>query len=187
MAVNTHSGPGAVAKFAPVRFVQGATRAGTIRPMTVADLALVTEIESRAYSHPWELGVFRDCLRAGYYAQVLTQDRLIRGYSIVSVAAGEAHLLNLCIDPLAHRRGYGRLLLDHLLDVVRRTNAGVLFLEVRPSNRAAITLYRTYGFERIGVRKGYYPALSGREDAHVYAHWLDVEPGLACSSAASPR
>lgn len=141
----------------------------TLRPMTEADLAEVTRIEAAAYEFPWTLGIFRDCLRAGYHAWVLARPGTIYGYGLLSVAAGEAHLLNLCIDPARQGEGHGRRLLARMLDLARWHRAERIFLEVRPSNAVAIRLYHQTGFNEIGRRPNYYPARGGREDALVMA------------------
>jgi ribosomal-protein-alanine N-acetyltransferase len=119
--------------------------------------------------YPWSLGIFRDCLLAGYYCLVLDVSGSVTGYGIMSVAAGEAHLLNLCVHPNAQRLGYGRRLLAALM--LRAADAGAekIFLEVRPSNQIALSLYASVGFDRIGIRPAYYQAESGREDAVILA------------------
>jgi ribosomal-protein-alanine N-acetyltransferase len=89
------------------------------------------------------------------------------GYSIVALAAGEAHLLNLSIAPARQRRGLGRELLDHVIGCARESRAEKIFLEVRASNVPGRELYRKAGFREIGKRRGYYPGLHGREDAIV--------------------
>ena len=139
-----------------------------VRAMTADDLASVVAIEQLAYDFPWSEGIFRDCLLAGYHAVVLERvPGSLDGYAIMSLAAGEAHLLNLCIHPALRRQGLGRYLLDHILD--RATGAGAerIYLEVRPSNHAAIVLYGEAGFVEIGRRRDYYRARRGREDAVV--------------------
>lgn len=137
-----------------------------VRPLTIGDLPGVLVIERSAYEFPWSEGIFRDCLRVGYrcFAATDLSDRVL-GYSLLSIAANEAHVLNLCVDPRLHRRGVGTLLLDNMTHVACRCNAESMLLEVRPSNTAAMKLYYREGFERIGVRKRYYPAADGREDA----------------------
>ena len=87
----------------------------------------------------------------------------------MSVAAGEAHLLNLCVHPNAQHLGYGRRLLNALLMKAADADADRVFLEVRPSNEIALQLYRSVGFERIGMRPAYYQAEYGREDAVILA------------------
>ena len=146
--------------------------------MTSADLPAVSGIEAGAYRFPWSEQVFRSCLRAGYTCRVAAEDDRVRGYGIVSLAANEAHLLNLCIDPAEQGRGWGGWLLRHLFGIVRIRHAERMFLEVRPSNRPAVRLYEGHGFVHVGTRRGYYPAVSGgREDARVYALSLRHEEG----------
>ncbi|MEG3192038.1 ribosomal protein S18-alanine N-acetyltransferase [Lysobacter sp. D1-1-M9] len=140
-----------------------------LRPMREADLEAILAIELRAYPFPWTLGIFRDCLRADYPSWVLHQDGRIVGYFLMSLAAGEAHLLNLCVAPEVQGRGYGRKLLHAMLHLARGRGAERVFLEVRPSNAGAIALYFNEGFNEIGRRPRYYPAPDGREDALVMA------------------
>jgi len=141
----------------------------SLRPMAPADLAEVLAIELRAYDFPWNFGIFRECLRAGYSCWVLAHGAEIVGFGVLTVAAGEAHLLNLCVDPAYHGHGHGRRLLLRLIDLSRWHRVERIFLEVRPSNAAAIALYRDIGFADIGSRPNYYPARNGREDARVMA------------------
>ena len=144
-----------------------------LRLMVPADVDAVLAIEQAAYDFPWTEGILRDCLRVGYSCWVLERRDRIVGYLILSVAAGEAHLLNLCVHPECRRQGLGRRLLEHALEVAGRLGADTLYLEVRVSNAAAIALYREYGFNEIGVRRGYYPARGGREDALVMARVIE--------------
>jgi ribosomal-protein-alanine N-acetyltransferase len=99
----------------------------------------------------------------------------IIGYGILQVAADEAHLLNLCIDKSAQHQGFARVMLERLLYQAASRNANVVFLEVRPSNPRAIELYQRAGFNQVGLRKGYYDARNGREDALVMAFYLGNE------------
>ncbi|MFC3551501.1 ribosomal protein S18-alanine N-acetyltransferase [Lysobacter cavernae] len=133
------------------------------------DLDAVHAIEIRAYEFPWTVGIFRDCLRADYPSWVLLADGRIVGYFLMSIAAGEAHVLNVCVDPARHGHGHGRKLLLALLQIARGRGAQRVFLEVRPSNIGAIALYHSEGFNEIGRRPRYYPAKDGREDALVMA------------------
>jgi [ribosomal protein S18]-alanine N-acetyltransferase len=144
--------------------------APTLRPMREADLDAVMAIEERAYPFPWTRGIFRDCLHAGHAMWVLESDDTVAGYGVLNIAAGEAHVLNLCIAPEAGGRGHGRRMLRALLRVARGGGAMRVFLEVRPSNPHAIALYHGEGFNEIGRRPRYYPAPNhGREDAIVMA------------------
>jgi ribosomal-protein-alanine N-acetyltransferase len=140
-----------------------------VRLMQAGDLKSVAAVERAAYQFPWSLGIFRDCLLAGYHCLVLDVGGSVTGYGIMSVAAGEAHLLNLCVHPHAQNLGYGRRLLAAMLEKAAESEAERVFLEVRPSNRIAQHLYRSVGFEQIGIRPAYYQAEYGREDAIVLA------------------
>ena len=133
------------------------------------DLGAVIAIEQRAYPSPWSEGIFRDCLRVGYDAWVIEEGGTMVGYGLLSVAAGEAHLLNLCIDPERQGCGLGRRLLELLLRRAAARAARTVFLEVRPSNLRALRLYSAAGFGEIGHRKDYYPDGAGREDAVLLA------------------
>lgn len=144
-------------------------QASQVRPMRQVDVDAVAEIEKRAYPFPWTPGIFRDCLRAGHHCWVLESGAALLGYGVLSAAAGEAHLLNLCIAPEHQGHGHGRRLLRRMIDLARWHHADQVFLEVRPSNPPAIALYRSEGFNEIGLRPNYYPAAKGREDAIVMA------------------
>jgi [ribosomal protein S18]-alanine N-acetyltransferase len=139
----------------------------SLAPMREQDLDEVMAIESAIYTHPWTRGNFADSLRAGYECRTLRPGRELLGYFVVMVAAGEAHLLNLSIASAHQRIGHGSMLLREAAALALRLGARSLFLEVRPSNRAAQALYTRFGFRKIAVRRGYYPAHAGREDALV--------------------
>lgn len=140
-----------------------------MRAMRIDDIDAVAAIESVAYEFPWTLGIFGDCLRAGYECWVLQRGEEVLGYGILSVAAGEAHLLNACIAPAHQGRGHGRHLVGRMIELARWHRVQRIFLEVRPSNLAAVALYPMLGFNEIAVRPNYYPAKHGREDAIVMA------------------
>jgi ribosomal-protein-alanine N-acetyltransferase len=144
-------------------------RPAGIEPMREADLRAVLEIEESIYDFPWTLGNFRDSLRAGYACWVIREGRRVIGYTVFMLAAGEAHLLNLSVAAGSQRRGHGRNLLHSVVSTAREQKAKLLFLEVRPTNEVGKRLYAGYGFRQIGVRRGYYPARKGREDALVLA------------------
>lgn len=140
----------------------------SILPMDATLLPQVLEIERRAYEFPWTDTIFKDCLKAGYSAWVLAgDDGRLAGYALMSMAVDEAHVLNLCVDPNHQRSGHGLVLLKHVMKLARAAQASIVLLEVRKSNKAALKLYEGIGFARIGVRKAYYPARDGREDALV--------------------
>lgn len=148
------------------------------RSMTASDIPDVHVIETDAYEFPWSYGVFKDCLRVGYSCWVGLVDRRIHAYGIMSIAAGESHILNLCVRPRAQRRGLGEHMLRHLCGVARAAKAETTFLEVRPSNGVAVRLYERNQFRRVGTRRNYYPHTDGREDAFVYALDLGSAPWL---------
>lgn len=135
--------------------------------MREQDLDEVMAIENAIYTHPWTRGNFADSLRAAYECRVLRLGAELVGYFVLMTAAGEAHLLNLSIGAPYQRTGHGSALLGEAAALARQQGARSLFLEVRPSNRAAQALYTRFGFRKIAVRRGYYPAYSGREDALV--------------------
>ncbi len=150
---------------APDQFVQ--PDACIVRPMRDADVVEVMRIERASYQFPWTDGIFHDCLRVSYLCRVAVQDQRIVGYVVMSMGAGEAHILNLCVREEDRRAGVGRLLIRYLLEQARNAGMVDVFLEVRPSNDIAMVLYQSLGFEQIGTRRGYYQAVGGREDAAV--------------------
>jgi ribosomal-protein-alanine N-acetyltransferase len=139
------------------------------RRLQVDDLDCVAAIEASAYEFPWSRTIFGDCLRAGYESVVLVQSEAIIGYGVLSSGASEAHILNVCVAPAEQGKGHGRRLVARLLDIARWHRSERVYLEVRPSNPHAITLYESIGFNEFGRRPNYYPAKKGREDALVMA------------------
>jgi ribosomal-protein-alanine N-acetyltransferase len=144
-----------------------------ILPMSAADLDEVAAIESTVHPFPWTRGNLADALAAGYAAWVCRIGGELIGYTIVMLAVDEAHLLNVSVAEKWQGAGFGARLLRHAMHAARRLGARTLLLEVRPSNARALDLYRHFGFVRIGVRKDYYPAAGGREDALVLQRQLD--------------
>lgn len=143
--------------------------------MSGLDLKAVMEVENSSYEFPWTLPIFRDCLRVGCYCFVYeTLEHGIIGHGIMSVAAGECHLLNICIHPEFQRQGLGEGMVLFLLDFARKKKARMALLEVRISNLAAYKLYIKLGFDEVGLRKSYYPAHHGREDAIILARDLTI-------------
>lgn len=138
-----------------------------LRPMADADLPAVMAIETEVYPFPWTQGNFRDALAAGYSCWTGVRNGELIGYAVLMPAADEAHLLNLSIAAAYQRQGYGSLLLRRLCEFARGHGARLMFLEVRPSNAAGLRLYERHGFQRVGLRREYYPAQGGREDAQI--------------------
>ena len=141
-------------------------------PMNANDLDGVLAIENAVYPFPWTRGNFADSLAAGYSAWVCRIGGELVGYAVIMMVLDEAHLLNISVDKRRQGMGFGGRLLRHAMSVARTLGARSLLLEVRPSNERALELYRHFGFVRIGLRKGYYPAHEGREDAMVLVHTL---------------
>ena len=151
-----------------------------IRPMMEIDLSEVAQVEQQSYAFPWSENIFRDCLRVGYTCRALDLAGQIIGYAVMSLGAGEAHILNVCVRNEFRNLGFGRRLLEHLMERAGAAGVAEAFLEVRPSNVAAIRLYQHLGFEQIGIRRGYYQAVDGREDAIVLKR--ELGPGHKTST-----
>jgi ribosomal-protein-alanine N-acetyltransferase len=143
-----------------------------IRTMHELDVPVVVSIERAAYQFPWSEGIFRDCLRVGYLCRLVEVGTDIAGYGIMSMGAGEAHILNVCVRGDYRGRGLARQLMLYLIDRARTAGMYEAFLEVRPSNTTAARLYHALGFVQVGVRRGYYQATNGREDAAVLRRLL---------------
>lgn len=145
------------------------------RAMTQQDIAEVTAIEKSATAFPWSEKNFEDSLKSGHHAWVFFDktDEII-GYALVQNVIDEAHLLNICVKPSLQGQGYGREILDHVLNFASSTLAVFIVLEVRSSNRRAQQLYLHAGFNEMSVRKNYYPAKIGREDAILMGLDLNI-------------
>ena len=147
-----------------------------LRRMTTEDISAVLEIEHRAYPFPWTKGIFADCIRVGYACWVLehtnVKGKQIIGYMVLSIAVDEMHILNICVDPKLQRQGVGQGLLLDAEAYARDNKAVMCFLEVRPSNKGALKLYLSNGFNEVGIRKNYYKDAGKREDAIVMAKSL---------------
>ncbi len=146
-----------------------------IRPMEQYDVPTVLALEQCAYEFPWTEGIFNDCLRVGYHSFVIERNSRIVGYVLMNTVVGEAHVLNLCVASDCRRQGIARALLNYITDLAVALKSVSLFLEVREFNVAALALYQTSGFDEIGIRRNYYPAPVGREDAIMLVKQLDLE------------
>ncbi|WP_460046822.1 ribosomal protein S18-alanine N-acetyltransferase [Pseudomonas sp. S2_H01] len=140
----------------------------TFRRMTEADLEAVLKIEYAAFSHPWTRGIFLDGLKS-YEIWLMFEGNQQVGHGVINVIIDEAHLLNITVKPESQGRGLGLLLLDKLMKRAYELNGRECFLELRASNQSAYRLYERYGFNEVGRRRDYYPAVGGREDALVMA------------------
>lgn len=144
-----------------------------LRAMCEGDVDAVMAIEAQSYEHPWTHGIFRDCLRVGYICRVSTDNAgAMAGYGVMSLGAGECHLLNICVAPAFRGQGCGRELVTALLAHARGERVTMALLEVRRSNAAAHALYTALGFNEVGTRRNYYPTDTGREDALLLARAL---------------
>lgn len=146
--------------------------AESYRMMVEHDLGAVLAIEKESYEFPWSEGIFHDCMRFGYSSWVTEIDGLIVAYAVMSIAVQECHILNICVNPELQGNGIGRRFLHELLLIAKARKTDTVFLEVRPSNIQAISLYFSEGFNEIGTRRDYYPAKFGREDAVILAKSL---------------
>ncbi len=145
------------------------TQTITFRQLNEDDLDAVMTIEKGVYTHGWSYGIFKDCLQSGYHCLAIELNQQFIGYIIVSIVVGEAHILNIAIDRVYQNQGLGRAAVTYILDLAIQMGAETVFLEVRPSNTAAINLYEKLGFNQVGLRHNYYPADNGREDAIIMA------------------
>lgn len=138
-----------------------------VRVLRLSDLPHMMPLENAAYDFPWSEAIFRDCFNANYTGLAIELEGAFLGYAMLSVAAGEAHILNVVIDSNQRSHGFGKKLVKRLIDQARWHRAERVFLEVRVSNAVARRLYTHFGFLEIGVRKAYYPGRQSREDAVV--------------------
>ena len=145
-----------------------------VRAATHHDLPAICVIENLAYPFPWTRGNFSDSLHSGYDFWVLSDADGMAGHAVLMWSVEEVHLLNITVHPERQGRGHGRRFLRWLFSDAQARGARSMLLEVRPSNTLALGLYRTLGFEEIGLRKGYYPSWNNsREDALVFSRRID--------------
>lgn len=139
-----------------------------IRPVTEADIDAVYRIEQDVHIVPWSKKIISDCYWVGYDFKVLQVDQDIIGYIIVRCCYNMAHILNLCIARSFQHMGYGRLLLENTLEKYKNSEGiDYIILEVRPSNKTAISLYRSLNFDTLEIKKNYYNVGEHQEDAIV--------------------
>ncbi len=136
-----------------------------LRPMTASDLDAMMAIERVNFPFPWTEGNFKDSMNSGYICLVMEQGKELMGYAVLMMVLDEAHLLNISVAKSYQGQGWGRYLLVQMMEIGREKGGLNMFLEVRPSNRSALRLYESMGFNEMGIRPGYYPAHNGREDA----------------------
>jgi [ribosomal protein S18]-alanine N-acetyltransferase len=138
-----------------------------IRRMVSTDLDAVVEIEREVFLFPRTRGNFSDSIESGYHCLILEQAGEVFGYGVMTIGAEEAHLLTLSVAAGSQRKGWGERLLREFIHIAKERLARTMFLDVRESNRSAARLYERLGFRQIAKRRGYYPAMGGREDSLV--------------------
>ena len=145
-----------------------------VRAMAHEDLPEIMVNERAAYPIPWSEQVFIESIDGRNDCRVLVDGKTILGHCVTSSILDEFHLLNLCIAPSHSRQGLGRYLLKYLIELAASASSSMFFLEVRASNKIAIELYSSEGFNEVGVRPNYYPVKDGREDAILMTLQLGV-------------
>jgi ribosomal-protein-alanine N-acetyltransferase len=143
-----------------------------LREWQASDIAPMAEIEQQAYPYPWSASILHDCLEAGHWGWVASSRGEIAAYTLVQQVLDEAHLLNVCTAPSWQGQGVGRGMLQWVMQQCQEREMTRMLLEVRASNAPALGLYRALGFAQDGLRKGYYPASGGREDAVLMSRLL---------------
>jgi len=138
-----------------------------IREMRESDLHQVIRIEREIFLFPWSLENFADSIRAGYHCRVMEEQNNLYGYSVLMLGPDEAHILTIGIGAQWQKKGLGEKMLHYLIRLADEEHAKSIFLDVRESNLGAVKLYKQLGFEQVAKRKGYYPAMCGREDALI--------------------
>jgi len=141
----------------------------TFRQMALEDISAVIQLENEVYQFPWTDRIFKDCIRVGYDCWLAHLGNTIVAHAVISIAAGESHILNLSVTRDHQGKGIGKQFIQFLLNIARNKRAQIMMLEVRPSNIRAINCYSSAGFNEIGCRKDYYPAPNGKEDALLFA------------------
>lgn len=139
-----------------------------VREMEDGDLKRVISIERNSYQFPWSQKIFLDCMASNYSCLVAELDDFVIAYCIISIAAGEGHILNVCVCPSFRNQKLAQRLVANVIDECVDKSVSSLFLEVRVSNLPAQKLYSNLGFEKVGRRLNYYPAMNGREDAYIF-------------------
>lgn len=137
-----------------------------VRNMTTADLEEVVRIEELSFSQPWSRQSFEDGLRrTENLFLVVEEDGAVRGYVDMYCCMGEGEITNVAVSPESRGRGLSSALMEACLEKAKALAIERIVLEVRVSNEAAIHLYEKYGFEKLGIRKGFYDF--PKEDAYI--------------------
>lgn len=147
-----------------------------LRTLFRSDIDQLLLIEKSVHVLPWTEESFKSCIQAGHVGWVIELDKKLIGFIIVSLNMDECHVLNLCVLHDYQHQGWGRKLLEYALTHARQHKVSIAYLEVRRSNSRAISLYKKMNFHLVGERKGYYPTVSGQEDALIFAMSLQDRP-----------
>lgn len=140
----------------------------TIRRMNITDVESVYDIELSAHKAPWTKAILQDCILVGYDCYVLEIDSQIIGYIICRLTDEYCHILNIGIAPRHQSKGWGKQLLQYMIDSIRTIKQiKTVMLEVRPSNVSALHLYFSMGFQQVAIKKDYYKDPLDVEDAIV--------------------
>ncbi|WP_034912028.1 ribosomal protein S18-alanine N-acetyltransferase [Erwinia sp. 9145] len=137
--------------------------------LTQNDLEAAFAIEQRAHAFPWTEQTLASNQGERYLNYRLDVDGKIAAFAITQIVLDEATLFNLAVDPAFQRQGLGQELLQHVIAALAQRHVHTLWLEVRASNHPAIALYTRLNFNEVTVRRNYYPAANGREDAVIMA------------------
>ena len=145
--------------------------------LNIQDLDEMLAIEELSFGSPWPrvsfLGEFSVPHSFSYGVRSETDNKLL-GYIVFWLLEDEIHILNLAVHPAVRRGGIATVLLKYLVDVAQKAACRLIFLEVRPSNVAALSLYESFGFTKVGMRPNYYT--DTKEDALLYTLFLEETP-----------
>lgn len=140
-----------------------------LRALFRSDLNQILGIEQSVHVSPWTEETFAVCFQSGYVGWVVELEKKVIGFVIVSMSREECHVLNVCVAHAHQRQGWGRKLMEKVLEQAKQYGISTVYLEVRRTNTRAIALYEAMRFQQIGERKGYYPTVAGNEDALIFA------------------
>jgi ribosomal-protein-alanine N-acetyltransferase len=128
-----------------------------IRRMASKDISEVVLLESLIFPDPWPKAAFLEELNGSNRGVLVAEsEQTIVGYAAYIVCSGEVHLTNLAVAPEYRRKSIAKILLNHILEIAKAADCEYIFLDVRPSNMAAISLYRKFGFCELYIRANYY-------------------------------
>lgn len=140
--------------------------------MQDVDIAEVAQLEKKCFSDPWSENGLRESLKKPAYRMLVAkEDGKVVGYIGAYMVADELNITNVAVDPDYRRRGIGRELINEMIRHAEKNRMTTIYLEVRVSNTAAISLYRAAGFDNAGIRKNFYD--NPTEDGKIMCMYLD--------------